>query len=282
MTEALQPTLVQQLLATATRLETPCGDGSVVWHRWGSGTPVVLLHGGSGSWTHWVRNIAALAAAGRQVLVPDLPGFGDSALPAGAHDVDAVPAPLVSGLAALLGNTRVDLVGFSFGGMAAGLLAADYSERVRRLVIVGAPALGVVPKRQVDLKAWRHFKSPERQDEAHRHNLAVLMLHDAQHIDEDALALHRANVVRDRMPGRRLAYTDLLAQALARVHCPVHAIYGANDALYDGYLAALADTLPRVTADFRGLVLIPDGGHWVQYECADAFNAALSTALHDD
>jgi 2-hydroxy-6-oxonona-2,4-dienedioate hydrolase len=281
MQEALQSPQVQRLLASAERLQTPWDDGSVVWHRWGRGAPVVLLHGGSGSWTHWVRNIEALAAAGRQVLVPDLPGFGDSLLPEGARDVDAVPAPLAQGLHILLGDQRADVVGFSFGGMAGGLLAADHAEHVRRLVLVGAPALGVVPRRQVDLKAWRHFKSPERQDEAHRHNLAVLMLHDPRHIDDEALAVHRANVVRDRMPARRLAYTDLLAQALARARCPVHAIYGARDALYHGYLPALAEALPRVAGDFRGLVLIPDGGHWVQYECADAFNAALWAALQD-
>jgi pimeloyl-ACP methyl ester carboxylesterase len=39
--------------------------------------PTLLLHGGTGSWTHWVRNIEPLA---RQfsVVVPDLPGMGES------------------------------------------------------------------------------------------------------------------------------------------------------------------------------------------------------------
>ena len=78
---------LQALQAGAERLSTPCGDGELVWHRWGAhdsadrGAPVVLLHGGSGSWTHWVRNIAALAQAGHSVWVPDLPGFGDSSPP---------------------------------------------------------------------------------------------------------------------------------------------------------------------------------------------------------
>jgi hypothetical protein len=75
------------LLRTASRFETPCGAGTMVWHTWGQATrrpelaPLVLLHGGSGSWMHWLRNIPALAASGRWVLVPDLPGFGDSAAP---------------------------------------------------------------------------------------------------------------------------------------------------------------------------------------------------------
>ncbi|HSV55421.1 MAG TPA: alpha/beta hydrolase [Burkholderiaceae bacterium] len=273
------PPQIHELLKSATQTHTPCGSGSVVWHSWGSGAPVVLLHGGSGSWTHWLRNIQALVDAGRQVLVPDLPGFGDSALPPGSHDADGVPAPLAEGLQLLLGDARCDVVGFSFGAMAAGLLCADHPERAARLVIVGAPALGVVPKRLVDLKGWRHFKDPARQDAAHRHNLAVLMLHDANGIDDETLALHKANVVRDRMPGRRLAYTDLLAQALRRVACPVHAIYGQEDALYRGYMPALVAALPQGTGDFRGLRQIPGAGHWVQYECADAFNAALAQAL---
>jgi copper chaperone CopZ len=50
------------LEARARRQETPCGDGALVWREWGppgGGTerPLVLFHGGSGSWRHWVRNI---------------------------------------------------------------------------------------------------------------------------------------------------------------------------------------------------------------------------------
>jgi pimeloyl-ACP methyl ester carboxylesterase len=284
-TEAL-PAQALELLQSATRLETPCGDGSIVWRRWGAvdGTdagrvPVLLLHGGSGSWTHWVRNIQPLVDAGRQVLVPDLPGFGDSALPPGSHDADGAPAPLAQGLAQLLGDARCDAVGFSFGAMVAGFIAADHAQRVRRLVIVGAPALGVVPKRQVDLKGWRHFKDPAMQDAAHRHNLAALMLHDPNGITAEVLALHKANVVRDRMPGRRISQTPVLAAALQRVVCPVHAIYGEEDALYRGYMPALAAMLPQATRDFRGLERIAGAGHWVQYEAAAAFDAALAAAL---
>ena len=49
-----------------------------------------MLHGGAGSWTHWIRNIEAVAAAGRMACVPDLPGFGDSDVPPGNKDADGV------------------------------------------------------------------------------------------------------------------------------------------------------------------------------------------------
>jgi len=43
----------------------------MVWRLWGAGAPVLLLHGGSGSWTHWLRNIPALVQAGHLVCAPE-------------------------------------------------------------------------------------------------------------------------------------------------------------------------------------------------------------------
>lgn len=279
------PDEVRHLLDTAIRLETPCGDGALVWHVWGEGgpqvAPVVLLHGGSGSWTHWLHNILALAASGRRVLVPDLPGFGDSAKPAKGRDGDALPEPLEAGLNILLGERRCDLVGFSFGGMVAGFLAAQFPARVARLVLVGAPGLGVASRRTVPLMPWRHLVDADQRDAIHRQNLAALMLYQPESITELALRLHVANVVRDRMKGRNLAYTDVLARTLPQVQCPVYAIYGREDALYQGRLDALAEAL-RPVHNVQGLQLIENAGHWVQFERPKAFNAALLAVLNGD
>lgn len=76
------PALYQALLAKATRHTTFYEGQTVVWHHWGphrpGRLPLVMLHGGSGSWTHWIRNIDALLAQGFELWLPDLPGFGDS------------------------------------------------------------------------------------------------------------------------------------------------------------------------------------------------------------
>ena len=272
---------IARLRARATQHHTPCGDGSIVWHVWGPATalpPLLLLHGGSGSWTHWLRNIDALVDAGRQVWVPDLPGFGDSALPTDGSDADALPVPLEAGLQQLLGRCAVDVVGFSFGGMVGGFLAEAYPARVARLVLVGAPALGMVERNTVRLKAWRHLPDPAAQALRHQHNLAALMLQDPQAIDAETLALHTANVLRDRIPGRRLSYTDVLSRALQQVRCPVWAIYGRQDALYLGQLDALAAAL-QAAPTFQSLQLLDQAGHWVQYEQAAAFNTALLAVL---
>ncbi|MCZ8256056.1 MAG: alpha/beta fold hydrolase, partial [Polaromonas sp.] len=213
MTDLPAPTLpseAQSLLRTASRFETPCGSGVMVWHTWGQASrrsglaPLVLLHGGSGSWMHWLRNIPALVDSGRWVLVPDLPGFGDSAVPAGGSDADALPEPMEEGLKILVGDAACDLVGFSFGGMVAGFVAERFSARAARVVLVGAPGLGVALEKAIRLRAWRHLTDPAERDAIHRHNLAALMLHHEESITELALRLHIANVLRDRMKGRSL------------------------------------------------------------------------------
>lgn len=251
----------------------------MVWRYWANdGPPVVLLHGGSGSWNHWVRNIAALVAAGRQVWVPDLPGFGESARPPDGGDADAVPAPLEAALRTLLGDVAVDLVGFSFGGMVGGLLAAQQPARVRRLILVGAPALGIEPERRISLRAWSHLPPGAEYDAVQRSNLATMMLAGPDSVDDLALALHTTNLPRDRMRLRRISRTDILKRTLPDIVCPIYGIWGERDVLYHGVAHELAPTLARAP-EYRWLRSIPDAGHWVQYERAAAFDEALAVAL---
>src|SRR5215831_4771929 len=94
-------THVATIEALASRRHTRAAGGSMVWRAWGEGRPLLLLHGASGSWTHWIRNILPLAEHFR-VLAPDLPGFGDSdALPE-PHTAERLADGVVSGLDEIL------------------------------------------------------------------------------------------------------------------------------------------------------------------------------------
>ena len=104
------------------------------------------------------------------------------------------------------------------------------------------------------------------------------MLHDPAAITPLALHIHSTNVARDRMPGRRLAYTDALAQALGRITHPVWAIYGREDALYKGQLDALATALAAAPA-FQGLTLVDGAGHWLHAEAPRAFEETVRVFL---
>ncbi len=275
------PAPLASALAGAQRAVTEWAGVRTVWHVWGAPErpAVVLLHGGSGSWTHWVRNIAPLREAGWRVLVPDLPGFGDSDLPPGCTDVPQLPAHLHAGLQQLAPQGPVQIVGFSFGGMAGALWLAEFPDDAAALVLVGAPGLGLSAPQRTPLKGWRHLPTLAQQNEVHRHNLMALMFERAESLDGLALALHAANVARDRLPRRRLSSTPIVAEALPRVKARVSAIYGEHDALYRSRLADVREALPRWAPHWGQWHTVPGAGHWVQYEAADDFNAALQTQL---
>lgn len=273
------PADLQRLQAAARVHHTPCGDGTLVWHAWGMGEPVLLLHGGAGSWTHWVRNIAALVRAGRSVWVPDMPGFGDSARAHGCDDADQLPPWLAQGLQALLGPRAVDVAGFSFGGLVGAYLAVQHPAQVASLMLVGAPALSEERRAPLPMRAWSAVPAGPRRDAIHRHNLLTLMLADAAAADDLAIAVHGANVERDRMRRRRLMLTDALRRLLPRIGCPLAGIWGAQDVLYRDRPGLVAQTLP-LAPGYRGLTLLPGAGHWAPYEAAAAFDAAFGAWLH--
>ena len=258
----------------AQRFETPCGDGAMIWHVWGKGPPVLLLHGAHGSWSHWIRNIDALAAE-HTVWAADIPGFGDSALPASADHV-AIAAALAAGLRQLLGaNTALDVVGFSFGSVVAAHLAALHPALVRQLIVVGAGGLGT-PKNAIDLRSIRGLTGAERLA-AQRHNLLALMLHDPQSVDALALHLQEINIARGRVNAAPLVLPDRLSAALPDVTAPLSAIWGEFDHPHpnpSAQEAVLRRFQPHL--EFR---VIAEAGHWVMYERPEAFNRALLELL---
>ena len=109
--------IVADYEARCRRVETPCGDGTLVWRIWGEGEPLVVGHGAQGAWSHWIRNIDGLTAT-RGVAVFDFnkDGWMDVAVThTGApglslwRNVDGgsferVPLPLKDALADLSGS----------------------------------------------------------------------------------------------------------------------------------------------------------------------------------
>ena len=249
--------------------------GDVVWREWGVGPPLVLLHGGSGSWRHWLRNIAGLAARHR-LLVPDMPGLGESALP--EDDTPAGAArPIASGLATLLGaSRRYHLAGFSFGANVGGQLAVMEGAHVCSYTAIGAASLGL-PRPPLDLLKVRD-KTGHARREAHRENLGRLMIHDRACIDDTALDIQEFNTRHARLRSRGFAGSSMLRDALAQLRTPLAGIWGEHDAVAWPDVRARLDVLRGLDPGLLEAV-IPKAGHWVAYEAPAAFNVALLAIL---
>src|SRR4051794_26358726 len=93
------------------------GVSNAYLHEGVGGKPIVLLHGYPETKRIWWRNVAPLAAAGFEVIVPDLRGFGDSSLaPDGAYDLAAHARDLHALVHDHLGHRRCVAVGGDLGG----------------------------------------------------------------------------------------------------------------------------------------------------------------------
>ena len=100
--------------------------------------PMILIHGFISSNLVWNETFLPLARAGFRVIAPDLPGYGYSDKPREGEYTIAAQARAVLGLMDRLGIERATIVGASYGGAVAAMLALDCPERVARLVLVGA------------------------------------------------------------------------------------------------------------------------------------------------
>ena len=261
-------------LERAARVEHTPGPGRpMVWRLWGAGEPLVLLHGGAGSWLHWLRTIAAFRGE-RLVIAPDLPGLGESGdLPPGQPDGGA--AIVAAGLAALLGSTAsADLVGFSFGGVIAGLIAAEHP--LRSLTLVGAGGLGVI-RNAARLERVRGKQGAERET-AHRTNLQRWMIADPARIDAAAVAIQDWNSRHARFDSRPLGTGDALVGALPRAQCRVGGIWGSLDHAVQGDTTRPCAVIRSLHPD-APFHAVPGAGHWVAHEAPDAFATALRTLV---
>lgn len=274
------PGLIDALSAQARTERVAWAGGQVCWRGFGRGSPVVLVHGGHGSWLHWARNIEALAAQ-HTVWVPDLPGFGDSDAPEG-EGLAALLDPTLFTLDALIGpHTPLQLVGFSFGGLVAAHLAAR-RPRVRRLALLGTGGHQGARRPKGELLNWKpawHAGDAAALEQAMRHNLAMHMLSGtADGIDPLALRVHTEACVRTRFRSKAISRAGGLAGALTVYAGPTLLVWGEHDVTAEPERIAAVLAAPLPEARTR---VVNGAGHWVQYERADVINPLLLDWLRD-
>jgi pimeloyl-ACP methyl ester carboxylesterase len=248
----------------------------------GAGRPVVLLHGFPDSGRLWRRQVRALAAAGFQVIVPDLRGYGRSGKP------DAVDAYslllLIADVQAVLAEeqiSRAHVVGHDWGAALAWLLAALAPDQVDHVAVlsVGHPAtfLRTLEQRQLSWYMllfqfagvaelwltddnWANFRSWARHPDADQ----VIADLAATGSLTPGLNWYRANIPPASWVGPPLQ--------LPPVQAPVMGVWSTGDiALTE---VQMTDSADNVAGPWRYERL--DGpGHWMQLDAPDQVNQLL-------
>ncbi len=271
-------TLLARVESQAGHTHTRCEGLAMAWRSWGSGTPLVLLHGAAGSWTHWIRNILPLARKFR-VLAPDLPGFGDSATPPEPHSAEVLVRHLLAGLDELVpAPARIELAGFSLGGIIAGLVAARLQRRVRTLALLGPNGMALARAATPPLARIAAGIPADHIERAQRRNLEILMLADPAAVDALALRLQTENLRRARFKAGAIPSSDLLAKALPAIEAKIVGIWGEKDAYVGDRMAERRGILGTAQPG-SAFHVIRGAGHWANYEAAETVNAILLDAF---
>jgi 4,5:9,10-diseco-3-hydroxy-5,9,17-trioxoandrosta-1(10),2-diene-4-oate hydrolase len=287
------PSATNQLFQSTSRT-LPVGEGQVHYHEAGTGTPVVLLHGGgpgASAWSNFGRTVPVFAERFRTLAI-DQPGYGRSvAGPVTSHYFTFAAEAVVAVLDAL-GIERAHLVGNSLGGGTAVRFALRYPDRAGRLVLMGPGGLSLnvfAPDPTEGVKRLMEFGAPPGPS---REKLATFLktLVFNQKLITDELIEERYAFASDPAALKAMAsmgatfrdpktFEDgMLWREAHRLRNEVLLIWGREDRVnpLDGALVALKLIRKARLHVFGGC------GHWAQLEKFDEFNRLAISFLEGD
>ena len=248
----------------------------------GEGPPVVLLHGFPDSGRLWRHQVPALAAAGFQVIVPDLRGYGRSDKPEAVADYSMqLLAGDVMAVLADQGVERAHVVGHDWGAALAWALASFAPGTVDHLVVlsVGHPATFRRTPRQRE-KSWYMllFQFPGIAERWLTEDDWLNFRTWAGHPDADQV-ITELQATGSLTPGLNWYRANVPPESwvspppqLPPVQVPTMGVWSTEDpALTE---TQMTDSAENVAASWR-YERLEGPGHWVQLDAPDQVNALL-------
>lgn len=247
------------------------------YRKSGSGPAVVLLHGFPDSGIIW-EPIAATLAMSHTVIVPDLPGTGNSAL-----EGPAMLPQMAAGICNILTKekiTEVVLVGHSMGGYTALAFAALYPQMVRGLSMVhSTPAADDDEKKKTRLKAIDIIRNGGKQAFI-KQMTSNLFAENFRKEHPEVLQWKNARGLEVSIEGLENFYRAMIARAdntllLHQALYPVQWIMGTEDSLID-YRRILKECFH---SHVNFVTLYEGCGHMSMLECPDKLTGDLQEFL---
>ena len=259
------------------------GRGVHVVDTGGDGPPLLFIHGLGGVWQNWLLNIPAFMGTHRCVAF-DLPGFGQSEMPAGDLSIPTF-AKTADRLCDVLGIDCPVVIGNSMGGFVGAELAVSFPTRVEKLVLVSAAGLSTEYVRREPVlataRAWAALTSragAQADAVLRRPGLRRMFLQAIVRYPERLsvpLAVELAGGAGS--PGFNEAFRALLGYAfrdkLERIEIPVLIVWGRNDILVP---VADAEMFEHLIGENAHAVIFDDTGHLAMLERPGRFNELVA------
>ncbi len=255
------------------------------YHSYGpeAGDAVVFVHGsgpGASGYSNFKKNIDAFTAAGKRVIIPDLPGFGYSSKPTNRDYTTEFFSTHLVGLLDAISVPRFALVGNSLGGAVSIRVALDHPDRVSKLILMapgGIEELETYLAMPAMAKMINNFVDGKLDRDGLRHVLETLV-YDPRHVT-DALVSERWAILEQQPPDvlARMKVPNMEAE-LSGIQCPVLSFWGVDDELLP---ASGGGKITRACKPSRHIELA-ECGHWVMVEHTRLFNAACLDFLEHD
>jgi pimeloyl-ACP methyl ester carboxylesterase len=238
------------------------------------GTPLLLLGYFTANLDRWDPKVTNGFAAEHDVILVDYPGIGGS-----CGETPSTVAALTKAcveFCGALGLTRLDVLGFSLGGMIAQQLATDHPEMARRIILTGTGPRGgegmVFEELSADelddevgLITNAFFTQSEPSKAAGRAYLERLKLRVADRDAPVSKPAAMAELAAIREWGV-IPKTDRFAM-LGKIHQPTLIVHGSNDVVVIPINAfLLAQHLPNAQ-----LIMYPDASHGAYSQYAENF-----------
>ena len=258
-------------------------DLEVAYYDDGDGEPVVFLHGIPTSSFLW-RDVAPPLSDEHRVIVPDMVGYGNSAMHDGFDRSIRAQEEMIDGLVSELGLEEFAFVGHDLGGGVALRYAAHHPDAVERLVLsnavcydswpieaildLGLPAtidgMSVDDARELLEDVFRETRYDEPEEEFVEGMLAPW---DSE---EAVVSLSRNAIGTNTSHTTEIDPSEITARTLL--------LWGAEDVFQPiDYAERLADDVSEAE-----LVGLDDASHWVMADRPDAYTDRLRAFLEGD
>jgi len=260
------------------------GGVKVHYNEMGAGMPVILIHGsgpGAYGWANFSRNMEPLSKHFRAICI-DLPGFGQSDMKPAGVPIPGWWAEIVGRFMDALDIKQANFIGNSLGGMITLKLALTQPQKVGRMLLMGTGGSLPIftPSPTEGIKSIIGYYEGTGPSIEKLRAFAQQFVYDPSQLTEELLQKRLEISLDPRIvanPPMRMTPGTVLEElwrdpGLTRLTHETMLLWGREDRVLPLDSAfALLKQIPRAR-----LLVMPQCGHWAQWEHADEFNATVT------